>query len=201
MRLVGEVETPRSASKDPLASRLWPDADAGPPRKLRHMSIVAPHPQAAAPTSANKLVGVRDRAAVTRPSAPSVAVTPADAPRVTGMDGSNMPAAAATAQGANSAGSRGSIQPHTMPMSALTGDASAPSGCSRVAMPMLRPCSHAADSVAAVATWGCGAAARASGMSSAHTIHTMHPAANPRARGSSAVKVSTNMKEGTATSA
>lgn len=35
-------------------------------------------------------------------------------------------------------------------------------------------------------------------MSSAKTIHVMQPAAKPSARGSKKVKVSTNMKEGTA---
>ena len=47
-------------------------------------------------------------------------------------------------------------------------------------------------------TLPCGASARESGMSSANTIQVMQPAANPRARGSKKVKVSTNMKEGTA---
>jgi len=43
-----------------------------------------------------------------------------------------------------------------------------------------------------------GASASESGMSSAKTIQVMQPAAKPRARGSKKVKVSTNMKEGTA---
>lgn len=47
-------------------------------------------------------------------------------------------------------------------------------------------------------TLPCGASARASGMSSAKTIQVMQPAAKPKARGSKEVKVSTNMKEGTA---
>ncbi len=41
----------------------------------------------------------------------------------------------------------------------------------------------------------------ASGSNSANTIHTMHPAANPSAMGSSARKALTNIKAGTATSA
>jgi len=47
-------------------------------------------------------------------------------------------------------------------------------------------------------TFPCGASAKESGMSSAKTIQVMQPAAKPRARGNRKVKVSTNMKEGTA---
>eukprot|EP00983_Pelagomonas_calceolata_P117450 1160416-Pelagomonas_calceolata.AAC.8 len=54
---------------------------------------------------------------------------------------------------------------------------------------------QAAENVTAVATLECGAASRASGSSSAHTIQIMQPAAKPRARGSRAWKVSTNSPE------
>ena len=51
--------------------------------------------------------------------------------------------------------------------------------------------SHNAESVQLVAMAVLGASARASGSSSANTIHTMHPAAKPRATGRTPVKAET----------
>mmetsp|Transcript_8665 Transcript_8665/g.26019 ORF Transcript_8665/g.26019 Transcript_8665/m.26019 type:complete len:370 (+) Transcript_8665:595-1704(+) len=137
----------------------------------------------------------------TRLAAPPQARRPAAAPsnRAPGFATADTrpPARAAGA----AAGSRASNTGTASAASPAKGDARLPSGRSRSAKPMRSASSHAAEKVAAVAILAWEAPSRASGSSSANTIHTIHPAAKPSAMGSSALKALTNINAGTATSA
>mmetsp|Transcript_6449 Transcript_6449/g.24995 ORF Transcript_6449/g.24995 Transcript_6449/m.24995 type:complete len:343 (-) Transcript_6449:1733-2761(-) len=81
----------------------------------------------------------------------------------------------------------------------LNGESKLPSSFSRYDVYIRKPSSAAAATVAQVATSPPPAWSSASGSNSARVIHTMHPAANPMAKGSSAWNVSTKTKAGTAT--
>ena len=81
----------------------------------------------------------------------------------------------------------------------LNGESKLPSSFSRYDVYIRKPSSAAAATVAHVATSPPPACSSASGSNSARVIHTMHPAANPMAKGSSAWNVSTKTKAGTAT--
>ena len=81
----------------------------------------------------------------------------------------------------------------------LKGESKLPSSFSRYDVYIRKPSSAAAATVAHVATSPPAACSSASGSNSARVIHTMHPAANPMAKGSSAWNVSTKTKAGTAT--